>query len=80
MLSEYDVVARTVSGDKEVRARPFASQSQAGNVKVIRGGWNEDFFKELESFPDGSHDDIVDAASDAFDELNVAKRPRVRSL
>ena len=28
--------------------------------------WNEDFFKELENFPESNHDDIVDALSGAF--------------
>ena len=73
MLTGYQVNARPVSGDKEVRAKPLSSQVQAGNVKVVRGDWNEDFFKEMESFPLGSHDDIVDAASDAFDELNQSE-------
>lgn len=77
MLSGYIVKAKPVSGDKLVRAKPFASQVQAGNVKVVRGSWNEDFFKELESFPEGAHDDIVDAASDAFDELNEAIAPKL---
>lgn len=70
MLIGYKVFARPVSGDKEVRAKPFSSQVQAGNVKVVRGDWNEDFFNEMEGFPLASHDDIVDAASDAFDELS----------
>ena len=70
MLSGYRVRAVPVTGDKETRAKPFASQVQAGNVKVVRGKWNEDFFRELEDFPEGSHDDIVDAFSDAFDELS----------
>ena len=74
MLAGYTVRAKPVSGDKLTRAKPFASQVQAGNVKVVRGDWNEAFFSELESFPDGAHDDIVDAASDAFDELTENKK------
>lgn len=73
MLAGYNVTAKPVTGDKEVRAKPFASQVQAGNVKVVRGDWNEDFFREAEGFPLAAHDDIVDAASDAFDELNQAE-------
>jgi predicted phage terminase large subunit-like protein len=41
----------------------------------VRGPWNEAFLAELENFPEGLHDDQVDAASDAFDEL--ANAPRV---
>jgi len=28
--------------------------------------WNEAFLRELENFPEGGHDDIVDALSGAF--------------
>lgn len=73
MLSGFNVVSLPVTGDKETRAKPFAAQVQAGNVKVLRGEWNEAFFGELENFPEGVHDDQVDAASDAFDQL-VPKR------
>lgn len=72
MLAGYTVTAKPVSGDKETRAKPFSSQVEAGNVKVVRGDWNEVFFNELEGFPLAAHDDIVDAASDAFDELAVS--------
>jgi predicted phage terminase large subunit-like protein len=40
----------------------------------VRGAWNEDFFSELESFPEGSHDDQVDAASGAFKKLISMKQ------
>ena len=69
MLEGYAVRAKPVSGDKETRAKPLASQWEAGNVKILRGDWNDAFFKEMEAFPDGGHDDQVDAAADAYDEL-----------
>ena len=68
-LAGYMVTAKPVSGAKELRAQPFASQVDLGNVRLVRGDWNEDFLAELESFPNGAHDDQVDAASDAFLEL-----------
>jgi predicted phage terminase large subunit-like protein len=73
-LAGYDVVTYPVTGDKEHRATPLAAQVQAGNVKLVKGKWNEAFLIELENFPDGIHDDQVDAASDAFDELTNKKR------
>ena len=57
------------TGDKEVRAAPFSSQAEAGNVKLVRGRWINDFLNELEMFPVGDHDDQVDAASGAFFDL-----------
>jgi phage terminase large subunit-like protein len=36
-------------------------------VYVVKGDWNEAFFKELEAFGSGrGHDDIVDALSDLY--------------
>lgn len=72
MLSGYTVRSKPVTGDKATRAKPLSSQVEAGNVMLVRGDWNEAFLQELENFTgtdsDG-HDDQVDAASDAFDEL-----------
>lgn len=68
-LLGWSVSLRRPSKDKITRAEPFVSQWQAGNVDVLAGPWNERFFAELEGFPDAAHDDIVDAAADAFAEL-----------
>lgn len=70
LLGGYIVRAVRPTGSKETRAAPFAAQCEAGNVKVVRGPWNEAFFSELETFPFGKHDDAVDAAADAFNGLN----------
>ena len=72
LLSGWPVFRRRPSRDKVTRAEPFAAQWQAGNVEVVRGAWNEALFAELERFPDGGHDDIVDACADAFAELPTA--------
>lgn len=71
MLAGYPVRSKPVTGDKETRAKPFASQVESGNVILVRGDWNEAFLMEHENFPEGGHDDQVDAASDAFDELTL---------
>ncbi len=64
------IKASSVSGDKVTRARVASSQSEAGNVKVLKAWWNAPFFSELESFPIDKngigHDDIVDAFADAI--------------
>jgi predicted phage terminase large subunit-like protein len=69
MLSGYDVRVRRPTHDKVTRAKPVSAQCEVGNVRVLRASWNEDFFSELENFPEGSHDDIVDVLSGAFNEL-----------
>jgi len=60
------------TGSKEVRANPFSSMCQAGNVKLLKGPWITTFLDEVEAFPNGSHDDQVDSASGAFSCLTTA--------
>jgi predicted phage terminase large subunit-like protein len=66
MLAGYAVHADKVTGDKGVRAEPFAAQAEAGNVKIKRARWNAALIDELTSFPLGANDDQVDATSGAF--------------
>lgn len=68
MLAGYNVKSETVSGSKQNRATPFASQWQNGNIEILVADWNEEYFNQLESFPQSKHDDMVDASSDAFNE------------
>jgi len=81
-LSGFIVKCYPVSKDKVTRALPVVAQCEAGNVKVVRGPWNNDLFDELEAFPDGGHDDIVDTTSGAFNALNgtVQNKPRISRL
>lgn len=69
MLAGHDVHTSLESGDKVVRARPLASQVNAGNVLLLRGAWNEAFKEELRLFPNGLHDDQVDASARGFNSL-----------
>ena len=69
MLGGYDVRIMTTSKDKITRAKPVSAQAEVGNIMVLRAPWNNDFFTELENFPEGTHDDCVDVLSGAFNEL-----------
>lgn len=69
LLAGYDVRVRKPTTDKETRAKAFSAQCEAGNVKILKAPWNSDYFTELENFPEGAHDDQVDASSGAFNEL-----------
>lgn len=74
-LPGFVVKSKPVTGDKQTRARPVSSQAEAGNIRIVRGAWNDEFLAVLEAFPDGSHDDDVDALSDAIDELIAKSAP-----
>jgi predicted phage terminase large subunit-like protein len=69
-LSSFTARAAAESGDKLTRFGPYSAQCRAGNVKILRGLWNEDLFRVLEGFPDLAHDDEVDACSGALEMLN----------
>ena len=70
----YDYRGEPSTGDKVTRARPFSAACQNGNVKLVRGPWNNVYLWELEMFPnDGVHDDQVDGSSGAFNELSTVK-------
>lgn len=74
MLAGYNVRSATVTGDKVTRFSPFSAQAEAGNVKIIRGTWNERWLSELENFPpDNGHDDDADSTAQAFNA--ISKRP-----
>ena len=76
----YQVFADKVTGDKEVRAEPYAAQVQAGQVSIKAGGWNRDFLEEHEQFPNGKYKDQVDATAGAFNKLAAAIGTYDRSL
>jgi len=69
LLAGYDIRVKVPTKDKETRARPVSAQCEVGNVKVLRCIWNDSFFNEIENFPEGGHDDQVDALSGSFNEL-----------
>jgi predicted phage terminase large subunit-like protein len=68
-LAGFSVFADRVTGEKEIRAEPFAAQVQGGNVWLCAGPWHRDLLDEMESFPNGKYKDQVDACSGAFARL-----------
>jgi predicted phage terminase large subunit-like protein len=62
------VVLRSIrtDTDKVTRALLWAAKAEAGKVILVRGPWTDEFIEEVCSFPNGTHDDQVDAMSLAF--------------
>lgn len=77
-LVGYAVKVIQPTGSKLTRATALATQAEAGNVFILttgdpmRDAWIEPFLDELCTFPSGAHDDQVDAAADAFNELALS--------
>lgn len=79
-LIGYAVKAIRPTGDKATRAAPAAAQAEAGNIKLVRGDWNDAFLDEVCTFPAAGHDDQVDALSDAINELALGSNYNIDSL
>lgn len=75
-LIGYKVISSPESGDKITRAEPIAAQVNVGNVYIMHSDWNQAFISELRIFPNGTHDDQIDALSRAFSEL-IGKSPMI---
>ena len=68
-LAGFVIRAERATGDKAVRAEPYAVQVEAGNIKIVQGEWNKEFIDEHKSFPNGKFKDQIDAASGGFNKL-----------
>lgn len=66
VLPGWSVRGNRETGSKVMRVDPAASAAECKRVKLVRGVWNRDFLDEAEQFPNGAHDDQVDAFSGAF--------------
>jgi len=68
-LSGYVVKADKPTGNKELRAEPYAVQVEAGNILVLRRSWTEALIEEHRTFPGGKYKDQIDAVAGAFNKL-----------
>lgn len=67
VVPEYNFDGIKLTGSKADRASLFSAACQAGKVCILRRCRNKGaFYDEIDSFPFGTHDDMVDAATDAY--------------
>jgi len=78
-LAGFRVVSSPESGAKATRAMPVASQANAGNLTLLRAGWNRVLLEEMQDFPGGAKDDQVDALARAY-ALLVSVPPPARQV
>lgn len=65
----YAIKAYRPDSDKLTRAMPWIARAEGGQVKLMRGAWNQAFLDELEEFSadlSHAHDDQVDSLSQCF--------------
>lgn len=61
-------------GGKLARALPWINKIELRRVFMVIGNWNAEFIAELEEFPNGEHDDQVDAVSICWEMLTGRNR------
>jgi predicted phage terminase large subunit-like protein len=74
VLVGFDFQGHRKTGDKSEMARPVSAAAEQGNVRLVRGAWIGPYLDEVEAFPQGMHDDQVDAVSGAFSLLSNARQ------
>jgi predicted phage terminase large subunit-like protein len=75
-LAGWDVRIVVAAENKQTYAKPVSAQAEGGNVKLLRGDWNESYLNELEAFPTpGVKDDQVDGTSRVFLDLTTSVTP-----
>lgn len=70
-LAGYRAILDRPTGEKEVRADPFSTQVNAGNVYMVQAPWNRTLLDELGLFPNCTFKDQVDSLSGAFKYLTL---------
>lgn len=69
LLAGFDAEEVKPQGDKITRAKPVATAAKNGKVKLLRGGWNNQYLSWAQSFPSGSKD-VIDGTSGAYSVLS----------
>jgi predicted phage terminase large subunit-like protein len=73
LLAGFDARGVTELRDKVSRAMPSSAGFESGTIQLCYGEWNQVFINELVNFPDGDHDDIVDAVTGSYNCLTGFK-------
>ena len=65
------VIPYRVNGDKVIRLNAVSPLIEGGRVHIPKEApWLDDFMDEAQSFPNGKHDDQIDALSMGLDALS----------
>lgn len=70
-LAGYPVFQMPKTVNTELLCRGSTSQCQAGNMRMLRGEWNQPFISEMVNFPNGSKDDQVTGFVGAFNYITL---------
>lgn len=68
-LAGFPFEGDKVSGEKTVRAKPLATYSANGLIRVRKAPWNKDYLNEAESYPIGRKLDQIDATAGGLSKI-----------
>ena len=74
IFKDFDYEGERPTGAKTTRATSVSSLAERGKLALAEAEWNEIFIQEAEAFPEGSHDDQVDALSGAYAALSAGSK------
>jgi predicted phage terminase large subunit-like protein len=75
------IIAVEPNGGKEARAHAVSCEVEAHNVYLPEGQpWVHDFIEECAAFPNGAHDDQVDAMTQALNQIRMRFVSRVSPM
>jgi len=79
-LNVSEIQTDFVKVSKIERARTSSTFIEGGRVFLVKGTWNENFLKQVATFPNAKHDEHVDLTSYAIERnlLNKKKRTTAR--
>jgi len=66
ILKGYDFRGIPSTKAKGAYIDPFAAAAENGLVKLVKGAWNSWWLDEVEVWPNGAHDDSVEAAAKGY--------------
>ena len=70
------IIPVKVDSDKQSRAQAVTPLIEAGKIFLPQSApWVSDFVEEMACFPNGTHDDVVDATTQALNHLRVKPEP-----
>jgi predicted phage terminase large subunit-like protein len=72
-MSRRTVIEDKPEGNKEMRAGMWGSRLCDGIIHCVRGEWNSALFDEMDAFPNGTHDDQVDAISGGYNLVAIGR-------
>lgn len=75
----HGAYTQKISGDKSVRAENFAAAVNSGIVRIVESQHSYDCIEEMRQFPNGKHDDCVDAMADAYNAMILHEVAEIRA-